>query len=443
MMTTASTDPINIGLVGLGTVGAGTVSVLRRNQVEISRRAGREIRIRSVAVRDLKASRDCAVDDLTLTSNPFDVTDDPDISLVVELVGGCDIAKEVVLRSLHQGKHVVTANKALIALHGNDIFQVAHERGLMVAFEAAVAGGISIIKVIREGLSGNRIDRIIGIINGTCNYILTLMLEGDYSFESALQEAQRKGFAESDPSFDVDGIDAGHKLTILAAIGFGIPLQFDRVHVEGISNVTLDDIRYAAELGYRVKHLGIAQRTPAGAELRTHACLTPVGALLANVTGEMNAILIEGDAVGPTLHYGAGAGAEPTASSVVADIVDVVRALTTDPGNRVPHLAFQPSALTDLPVVPILEVDSSNYLRLQVIDQPGVLADITRILGEMQISIEAIVQKGASHDGEAVPVIITTHRTLERQIVGASTRIEALDSVVAPITRIRIYPDGV
>ncbi len=442
-MTTASTDPINIGLVGLGTVGAGTVSVLRRNQVEISRRAGREIRIRSVAVRDLKASRDCAVDDLTLTSNPFDVTDDPDISLVVELVGGCDIAKEVVLRSLHQGKHVVTANKALIALHGNDIFQVAHERGLMVAFEAAVAGGISIIKVIREGLSGNRIDRIIGIINGTCNYILTLMLEGDYSFESALQEAQRKGFAESDPSFDVDGIDAGHKLTILAAIGFGIPLQFDRVHVEGISNVTLDDIRYAAELGYRVKHLGIAQRTPAGAELRTHACLTPVGALLANVTGEMNAILIEGDAVGPTLHYGAGAGAEPTASSVVADIVDVVRALTTDPGNRVPHLAFQPSALTDLPVVPILEVDSSNYLRLQVIDQPGVLADITRILGEMQISIEAIVQKGASHDGEAVPVIITTHRTLERQIVGASTRIEALDSVVAPITRIRIYPDGV
>ena len=442
-MTTASTDPINIGLVGLGTVGAGTVSVLRRNQVEISRRAGREIRIRSVAVRDLKASRDCAVDDLTLTSNPFDVTDDPDISLVVELVGGCDIAKEVVLRSLHQGKHVVTANKALIALHGNDIFQVAHERGLMVAFEAAVAGGISIIKVIREGLSGNRIDRIIGIINGTCNYILTLMLEGDYSFESALQEAQRKGFAESDPSFDVDGIDAGHKLTILAAIGFGIPLQFDRVHVEGISNVTLDDIRYAAELGYRVKHLGIAQRTPAGAELRTHACLTPVGALLANVTGEMNAILIEGDAVGPTLHYGAGAGAEPTASSVVADIVDVVRALTMDPGNRVPHLAFQPSALADLPVVPILEVDSSNYLRLQVIDQPGVLADITRILGEMQISIEAIVQKGASHDGEAVPVIITTHRTLERQIVGASTRIEALDSVVAPITRIRIYPDGV
>jgi homoserine dehydrogenase len=312
----------------------------------------------------------------------------------------------------------------------------------MVAFEAAVAGGISIIKVIREGLSGNRIDRIIGIINGTCNYILTLMLEEHYSFESALQEAQRKGFAESDPSFDVDGIDAGHKLTILAAIGFGIPLQFDRVHVEGISNVTLDDIRYAAELGYRVKHLGIAQRTSAGAELRTHACLTPVSALLANVSGEMNAILIEGDAVGPTLHYGAGAGAEPTASSVVADIVDVVRALTTDPGNRVPHLAFQPSALTDLPVVPILEVNSANYLRLQVIDQPGVLADITRILGEMQISIEAIVQKRASRDGEAVPVIITTHRTLERQIVAASTRIEALDSVVAPITRIRIYPDG-
>ena len=440
-MTTASTDPINIGLVGLGTVGAGTVNVLRRNQVEISRRAGREIRIRSAAVRDLKVPRDCVVDDLTLTSNPFDVTDDPDISLVVELVGGCDIAKEVVLRSLQQGKHVVTANKALIALHGNDIFQTAHERGLMVAFEAAVAGGISIIKVIREGLSGNRIDRIVGIINGTSNYILTLMLEEHYSFESALQEAQRKGFAETDPSFDVDGIDAGHKLAILAAIGFGIPLQFDRVHVEGISNVTLDDIQYAAELGYRIKHLGIAQRTPAGAELRTHACLTPVSALLANVSGEMNAILIEGDAVGPTLHYGAGAGAEPTASSVVADIVDVVRALTTDPGNRVPHLAFQPSALTKLPLVPILEVDSANYLRLQVIDQPGVLADITRILGEMEISIEAIVQKGASQDGEAVPVIITTHRTLERQIVDASMRIEALESVVAPITRIRIYPD--
>ncbi|MCH2491169.1 MAG: homoserine dehydrogenase [Gammaproteobacteria bacterium] len=441
-MTTASTDPINIGLVGLGTVGAGTVNVLRRNQVEISRRAGREIRIRSAAVRDLKVPRDCVVDDLTLTSNPFDVTDDPEISLVVELVGGCHIAKEVVLRSLQQGKHVVTANKALIALHGNDIFQAAHERGLMVAFEAAVAGGISIIKVIREGLSGNRIDRIVGIINGTSNYILTLMLEEQYSFESALQEAQRKGFAETDPSFDVDGIDAGHKLAILAAIGFGIPLQFDRVHVEGISNVTLDDIQYAAELGYRIKHLGIAQRTPAGAELRTHACLTPVNALLANVSGEMNAILIEGDAVGPTLHYGAGAGAEPTASSVVADIVDVVRALTTDPGNRVPHLAFQPSALTELPLVPILEVDSANYLRLQVIDQPGVLADITRILGEMEISIEAIVQKGASQDGEAVPVIITTHRTLEQQIVDASMRIEALETVVAPITRIRIYPDG-
>ncbi len=441
-MTTASTDPINIGLVGLGTVGAGTVNVLRRNQVEISRRAGREIRIRSAAVRDLKVPRDCVVDDLALTSNPFDVTDDPEISLVVELVGGCHIAKEVVLRSLQQGKHVVTANKALIALHGNDIFQAAHERGLMVAFEAAVAGGISIIKVIREGLSGNRIDRIVGIINGTSNYILTLMLEEQYSFESALQEAQRKGFAETDPSFDVDGIDAGHKLAILAAIGFGIPLQFDRVHVEGISNVTLDDIQYAAELGYRIKHLGIAQRTPAGAELRTHACLTPVNALLANVSGEMNAILIEGDAVGPTLHYGAGAGAEPTASSVVADIVDVVRALTTDPGNRVPHLAFQPSALTELPLVPILEVDSANYLRLQVIDQPGVLADITRILGEMEISIEAIVQKGASQDGEAVPVIITTHRTLEQQIVDASMRIEALETVVAPITRIRIYPDG-
>ena len=257
-----------------------------------------------------------------------------------------------------------------------------------------------------------------------------------------MQEAQRKGFAETDPSFDVDGIDAGHKLAILAAIGFGIPLQFDRVHVEGISNVTLDDIQYAAELGYRIKHLGIAQRTPAGAELRTHACLTPVNALLANVSGEMNAILIEGDAVGPTLHYGAGAGAEPTASSVVADIVDVVRALTTDPGNRVPHLAFQPSALTKLPLVPILEVDSANYLRLQVIDQPGVLADITRILGEMEISIEAIVQKGASQDGEAVPVIITTHRTLEQQIVDASMRIEALETVVAPITRIRIYQDG-
>ena len=441
-MTTASTDPINIGLVGLGTVGAGTVNVLRRNQVEISRRAGREIRIRSAAVRDLKVPRDCVVDDLTLTSNPFDVTDDPEISLVVELIGGCHIAKEVVLRSLQQGKHVVTANKALIALHGNDIFQAAHERGLMVAFEAAVAGGISIIKVIREGLSGNRIDRIVGIINGTSNYILTLMLEEQYSFESALQEAQRKGFAETDPSFDVDGIDAGHKLAILAAIGFGIPLQFDRVHVEGISSVTLDDIQYAAELGYRIKHLGIAQRTPAGAELRTHACLTPVNALLANVSGEMNAILIEGDAVGPTLHYGAGAGAEPTASSVVADIVDVVRALTTDPGNRVPHLAFQPSALTELPLVPILKVDSANYLRLQVIDQPGVLADITRILGEMEISIEAIVQKGASQDGEAVPVIITTHRTLEQQIVDASMRIEALETVVAPITRIRIYPDG-
>ena len=440
-MSTASSDTIHIGLIGLGTVGAGTVNVLDRNQAEITRRAGCAINVRAAAVRDVDRIRPCSMDNLILTDDPYAVTDDPEVSVVVELIGGCDLAKEVVLRSLTQGKHVVTANKALIALHGNEIFQKAHEKGLTVAFEAAVAGGISIIKVIREGLSGNRINQLVGIINGTCNHILTSMLESNKSFESALKDAQCRGFAEADPTFDIEGIDAGHKLAILAAIGFGIPLQFDKIHVEGIADVTLEDVKYAAELGYRVKHLGIAQRTTAGIELRAHTCLTPATSLLSSVSGEMNAILIEGDAVGPTLHYGAGAGAEPTASSVVADIVDVVRTLTTDPGNRVPHLAFQPDTLEPVTLVPIREVLSANYLRLQVIDRPGVLADITRILGEHAISIEAIVQKGKNHEGSAVPVLITTHRTVEKAILDASAMIENLDSVVAPLARIRIYSD--
>jgi homoserine dehydrogenase len=366
------------------------------------------------------------------------VVDDPEIEVVVELMGGVEPARELVLRALGNGRHVVTANKALIALHGNELFDAAQQSGVMVAFEAAVAGGIPIIKALREGLAGNHIEWVAGIINGTSNFILSEMGQQGRDFADALAEAQRLGYAEADPSFDVGGIDAAHKLTILAAIAFGIPLQFDKVYIEGITELTQDDVLYAQEFGYRIKHLGIARRTPRGIELRVHPTLIPERRLIANVDGVMNAIEVKGDAVGHTLYYGAGAGAEPTASAVVADLVDVVRALTSDPENRVPHLAFQPDALSDLPIVPMEDIRSAYYLRMRALDRPGVLADVTRILGDGGISIEAILQKEPLPGERHVPVIMLTHRVLERDMNEAIARIEALSCIQGFVMRIRL-----
>lgn len=430
--------PIKVGLLGLGTVGSGTVKVLRRNADEITRRAGRAIQITLAATRDPDKPRDFPLEGIALTGNALEVVDNPGVRVVVELIGGLDPAKDLVLRAIANGKHVVTANKALIAIHGNEIFKAAQAKGVMVAFEAAVGGGIPIIKTLREGLTGNRIEWLAGIINGTGNFILTEMREKGRDFASVLREAQRLGYAEADPHYDVEGIDAAHKLTILAAIAFGIPLQFDKVYTEGISRITREDISYAEEFGYRIKHLGIARNSGQAIELRVHPTLIPERQLLANVEGVMNAVLIKGDAVGPTLYYGAGAGAEPTASAVVADLVDVVRALTSDPENRVPHLAFQPDALSDLPVAPMEEVETAYYLRMNAVDRPGVLADITRILGDLQISIEAILQK-EPHAGERyVPIIFLTHRIRERAMNTAIERIETLQSIKGPVTRIRL-----
>ena len=430
--------PVKIGLLGLGTVGKGTVTVLTRNSREIERRAGRGIQVQCAAVRDLRRTRALALPGLTLIDRPERVVDDPQVEVVVELLGGLEPALSLVLRAIEQGKHVVTANKALIALHGNEIFEAARQRGVMVAFEAAVAGGIPIIKALREGLAGNHIEWLAGIINGTGNFILSEMRERGRAFEEVLAEAQALGYAEADPSYDVEGIDAAHKLTILASIAFGIPLQFHRIYTEGISQITPVDVAYAEQLGYRIKHLGIARISDRGVELRVHPTLIPERRLLANVNGVMNAVLVKGDAVGPTLYYGAGAGAEPTASAVVADLVDVVRALTADPENRVPHLAFQPDALSDQPILPIEEVVTAYYLRLQAEDRPGVLADITRILGDDGISIEAILQKEPEPDARHVPIIMLTHRVLEGRLNAAIRAIEALQSVNGRITRIRL-----
>ncbi|MDE2088692.1 MAG: homoserine dehydrogenase [Gammaproteobacteria bacterium] len=430
--------PVKAGLLGLGTVGCGVVKVLGRNADEITRRAGRGIRIAQAAARDLNRPRICSTQGIALTADPYAVVDNPEIEVVVELIGGYEPARALVLRAIENGKHVVTANKALIALHGNEIFAAARERGVMVAFEAAVAGGIPIIKAIREGLAGNRIEWLAGIINGTGNYILTEMRDRGRDFAEVLAEAQRLGYAEADPSFDIEGIDAAHKLTILASIAFGVPLQFDKVYTEGISRISQDDIAYAAHFGYRIKHLGIARRTQEGIELRVHPTLIPYRRLIANVDGVMNAVLVKGDAVGHTLYYGAGAGAEPTASAVVADLVDVVRALTSDPENRVPHLAFQPDALSDTPILPMGEVTTAYYLRMQAADRPGVLADVTRILGDLGISIEAILQKEPVGEAGEVPVIMLTHRVRERQMNEAIRRIEALASISGSVTRIRL-----
>ncbi len=431
-------NPVRVGVIGLGTVGGGTVNVLRRNAGEIARRAGRSIVITKASARDLRRDRICDTKDIELTTDPFAIVSDPDIDIVVESIGGESPAEELVVQAIRQGKHVVTANKALIALHGNEIFSLAGRQGVMVAFEAAVAGGIPIIKAIREGLSGNRLEWLAGIINGTGNFILTEMREKGRDFAEVLSEAQDLGYAEVDPTFDVEGIDAAHKLTILASIAFGIPLQFDKVYTEGISRITRSDVAYAEELGYRIKHLGIARRTSKGIELRVHPTLIPERRLIANVNGVMNAIVVKGDAVGPTLYYGAGAGAEPTASAIVADIVDVVRTLTSDPENRVPHLAFQADALSDIPVLPMDEVETSYYLRLSAEDRPGVLADVSRILADHNISIEALIQKEPLEGESHLPVIMLTHRVFEREMNNAVTEMEKLPTVNGLIKRIRM-----
>jgi len=434
--------PVKVGILGLGTVGGGTVNVLTRNAAEIARRAGRDIIISKASAKDLNKARICNTDGIQLTSNPLDIINDPEIDIVLELIGGAGPVKDMVLQAIANGKHVVTANKSLIALHGNEIFAKASEKGVIVAFEAAVAGGIPIIKAIREGLSGNQIQWLAGIINGTGNFILTEMRDKGRDFNDVLAEAQALGYAEADPTFDVEGIDAGHKLTILASIAFGIPLQFDKVFTEGITQITRTDVEYAEQLGYRIKHLGIARRTEAGIELRVHPTLIPERRLIANVNGVMNAVLVKGDAVGPSLYYGAGAGAEPTASSVVADVIDVVRALTSDPENRVPHLAFQAQSIADIPVLASDQFKTSYYLRLHAEDKPGVLADVTRILAAHQISIEAIIQKQPLEDENIVPVILLTQITLEHKMNAAIAEIEALVTVTGKVNRIRLETLG-
>jgi len=430
--------PVGVGIAGLGIVGSGTVNVLSRNADEISRRAGRDIRVVIAAVRDLSRERDCDTTGIELTTDPLKVATSPDVSVVIELMGGEDIALEVVMAAIGAGKHVVTANKALIASHGNEIFKAAQDAGVTVAFEPAVAGGIPIIKAIREGLAGNRVEWLAGIINGTSNFILTAMADGEGAFDDVLAEAQRLGYAEADPTFDVEGVDAAHKLTILASIAFGIPLQFDKVYIEGISSINGVDVDYARELGFKIKHLGMAVRREAGVELRVHPTLIPDRRLIANVDGVMNAVLVYGDAVGPTLHYGAGAGSDATASAVVADIVDAVRALTADPDNRVPHLAFQPGKLADLPILDISESQTAYYIRIAAVNRPGVLAEVTRIFGDASISIEAILQKGSGESEEVLPIILLTQRTVEKNLDQAIKRLDALDDIVGDIVRLRV-----
>jgi homoserine dehydrogenase len=434
--------PIHVGLLGIGTVGGGTFAVLRRNQEEIIRRAGRGIVVRMVADKDLARARKLAGDATELTDDAFKVVKSPDIDIVVELIGGTRAAKDLVLAAIENGKHVVTANKALLATHGNEIFLAAQNKGVMVAFEAAVAGGVPIIKALREGLTANRIEWIAGIINGTSNFILSEMRDKGSSFEDVLKEAQRLGYAEADPTFDIEGVDAAHKLTIMAAIAFGIPMQFEKAYTEGISRLTREDIRYAEELGYRIKLLGITRRARDGIELRVHPTLIPARRLIANVEGVMNAILVKGDAVGPTLYYGAGAGAEPTASAVVADLVDVTRMHTADPEHRVPHLAFQPDQLSNTPILAMEDVETAYYLRLRVLDRPGVLADITRILADRSISIDAMVQKEPSEGEEQADIIMLTHLTIERNVNAAIASIEALPVVAGKVTRIRLEQLG-
>ncbi len=430
--------PINVGLLGIGTVGGGTFTVLNRNEEEITRRAGRPIRITAVADKNLELARKVTGGKAKLTDDAFAVVADPEIDIVVELIGGYGIARELVLKAIENGKHVVTANKALLAVHGNEIFAAAQKKGVMVAFEAAVAGGVPIIKALREGLSANRIQWLAGIINGTTNFILSEMRDKGLAFADVLKEAQALGYAEADPTFDIEGIDAAHKATIMSAIAFGIPMQFDKAYVEGITKLEAADIRYAEQLGYRIKLLGIARRRDNGVELRVHPTLIPEKRLIANVEGAMNAVMVEGDAVGSTLYYGKGAGAEPTASAVIADLVDVTRLHTSDPEHRVPHLAFQADQVRDVPVLPIEEVITSYYLRMRVEDKPGVLADITRILADSDISIDAMIQKEPGEGEAQTDIIMLTHQTVEKNANAAIARIEALPVVQGKVTRLRL-----
>ncbi|HEY8605538.1 MAG TPA: homoserine dehydrogenase [Noviherbaspirillum sp.] len=430
--------PIKVGLLGIGTVGSGTFNVLKRNQEEITRRAGRSIQITMVADLDTARAKELTNGECEVVSDGNLVVNNPDIDIVVELIGGYGVARDLVLKAIANGKHVVTANKALLATHGNEIFKAAQQKGVMVAFEAAVAGGIPIIKALREGLTANRIQWIAGIINGTTNFILSEMRDKGLDFDVVLKEAQRLGYAEADPTFDIEGVDAAHKATIMAAIAFGVPVQFDRAHVEGITKLQATDIRYAEQLGYRIKLLGIAKRTPQGIELRVHPTLIPARRLIANVEGAMNAVLVQGDAVGATLYYGKGAGAEPTASAVIADLVDITRLATADPGHRVPHLAFQPDQMVDTPILPMTEVTTSYYLRMQVADQAGVLADITRILADSTISIDAMLQKEPAEGETRTDIIMLTHQTQEKNVEAAIARIEGLQTVVGKVTKIRL-----
>ena len=430
--------PINVGLLGIGTVGGGTYTVLKRNAEEIARRAGRPIQVVAVADKDLELARKVTGEACRLTDDAFSIVTDPQVDIVVELIGGYGVAKDLVLKAIENGKHVVTANKALLANYGNEIFAAAQKKGVTVAFEAAVAGGIPIIKALREGLTANRIEWIAGIINGTTNFILTEMRDKGLAFDVVLKEAQRLGYAEADPTFDVEGVDAAHKLTIMSAIAFGNPMNFAKAHIEGISKLEAADIKYAEQLGYRIKLLGITRRTPEGVELRVHPTLIPAKRLIANVEGAMNAVLVKGDAVGPTLYYGKGAGAEPTASAVIADLVDVTRMHSADPEHRVPHLAFQPDAMADLPILPMAEVVTSYYLRMRVEDKPGVLADITRILADQQISIDAMIQREPDEGEEQTDIIILTHKTREKNADAAIAKIESLAVVKGKITRLRL-----
>ena len=430
--------PVKVGVLGLGVVGGGTINVLKRNAAEIARRAGREIIVTRACARNLERERICDTQGIQLTTDPLEIINDPEIEIILELIGGDGLAKDLVLIAIAKGKHVVTANKALIALHGNEIFEHASAKGVVVSFEAAVAGGIPIIKALREGLSGNQIEWLAGIINGTGNFILTEMRDKGRDFDDVLAEAQALGYAEADPTFDIEGIDAAHKLTILASIAFGIPLQFEKIYIEGITQITREDVDYAEELGYRIKHLGIARKTDKGIELRVHPTLIPHRRLIANVDGVMNAILVQGDAVGPTLYYGAGAGAEPTASAVVADVVDVVRTLTTDPENHVPHLAFQANSIENIPVLEAEEMQTAYYLRLNANDKPGVLAEVTGIFAEHQISIEAMIQKEPNKGTANVTVILLMQMTYEKEMNAAIKKIEALDNIMSQVVRIRM-----
>jgi len=430
--------PINVGLLGIGTVGGGTWDVLKRNASEIQRRAGRAIRITRVADQAVQKARKITKGKAKIHADAFEVVKANDIDIVVELIGGYTIAKQLVLEAIRNGKHVVTANKALLATHGNQIFKAAQKQGVMVAFEASVGGGIPIIKALREGLAANRIEWIAGIINGTSNFILSEMRDKGLPFSAALADAQKRGYAEADPTFDIEGVDAAHKLTILSALAFGIPMQFRKAYVEGISKLTREDIGYAEQLGYRIKLLGITKRVKKGIELRVHPTLVPTRRLIANVEGVMNAILVKGDAVGPTLYYGAGAGSQPTASAVVADLVDVTRLITADPEHRVPHLAFQPDQLSAVPILGIEQVETSYYLRMRVVDKPGVLADVTRILADSRISIDAMVQKEPGEGESRVDIVMLTHRALEKNVNRAMARIERLPTVVGRVTRIRL-----